>query len=74
MTGLRALRDFAETHPDAASPLDDWYKTVTRLRWNSIFNIGGNKYRLAVFIKYQPGRVYIRHVMTHQEYERRFGR
>lgn len=36
----------------------------------TIFNIGGNKYRLAVCINYRTGRVYIRHVMTHQEYSK----
>ena len=36
----------------------------------TIFNISGNKYRLATFINYRTGRVYIRHVMTHQEYSR----
>jgi len=36
----------------------------------TIFNIGGNKYRLATYIDYRPAKVYIRHVMTHEEYGR----
>jgi mRNA interferase HigB len=36
----------------------------------TIFNIGGNKYRLATYIKYRSRRVYIRSVMTHEEYSR----
>ena len=32
------------------------------------FNIAGNKYRLATYINYRTGRVYIRHAMTHEEY------
>jgi mRNA interferase HigB len=36
----------------------------------TIFNIGGNKYRLATYINYRSGRVYIRRVMTHEEYSR----
>ncbi len=36
----------------------------------TIFNIGGNKYRLATYIDYRTGRGYIRHVMTHEEYSR----
>ena len=36
----------------------------------TVFNIGGNKYRLAVPINYRTGRVYIRHVMTHEEYSK----
>jgi mRNA interferase HigB len=84
----RALRDFANEHKDAETPLDDWYRTVKRAIWNSIidvrktyphadavadftvFNIGGNKYRLATYIKYRSRRVYIRYVMTHEEYSR----
>ena len=36
----------------------------------TVFNIGGNKYRLAVYIKYPSRRIYIRYVMTHEEYSR----
>ena len=36
----------------------------------TVFNIGGNKYRLATYINYRTGKVYIRHVMTHEEYSR----
>jgi len=35
-----------------------------------IFNIGGNKYRLAASIHFNRGKVYVRHVLTHQEYSR----
>ena len=34
----------------------------------TIFNIGGNDFRLVTFISYAAQRVYIRHVMTHAEY------
>ncbi len=37
----------------------------------AIFNISGNKYRLATYINYRTGKVYIRHVMTHEEYRRK---
>ena len=37
----------------------------------TVFNIGGNKYRLATYINYRKGKVYIRHVMTHAEYSRK---
>jgi len=36
----------------------------------TVFNIGGNKYRLATYINYRTGKVYIRHVMTHEEYSK----
>ena len=38
----------------------------------TVFDIGGNKYRLMVDMRYDLGlgRVYIRHVLTHEEYDR----
>jgi len=36
-----------------------------------VFNIGGNKYRLVADRRYDLGRVYIRHVLTHEEDDRR---
>ena len=35
-----------------------------------IFNIGGNKYRLVAQVDYKLQTVLIRHVLTHQEYDR----
>ena len=34
-----------------------------------VFNIGGNKYRLVTSIHFNRGKVYIRHVLTHEEYD-----
>ncbi len=36
----------------------------------TIFNIGGNKYRLIASIHYNRCKVYIRAVLTHDEYDR----
>ncbi|NKE72409.1 type II toxin-antitoxin system HigB family toxin [Candidatus Manganitrophus noduliformans] len=36
----------------------------------TVFNIGGNKYRLIAAIHYNRKKVYIRHVLTHPEYDR----
>jgi mRNA interferase HigB len=35
-----------------------------------VFNIRGNRYRLIARFLYEKGRVYIRHVLTHVEYDR----
>lgn len=37
----------------------------------TVYNIGGNKYRLVVDMRYDLGRIYVRHVLTHEEYDRR---
>lgn len=36
----------------------------------TVFNVGGNKYRLIAAIHYNRKKVYIRHVLTHAEYDR----
>ena len=38
-------------------------------KW-SIFNIKGNQYRLIAEINYTFGRIYVRHVLSHAEYDR----
>jgi mRNA interferase HigB len=35
----------------------------------TVFNIKGNHYRLIAEINYVFGRIYIRHVLTHAEYD-----
>ena len=35
-----------------------------------VFNIGENKYRLIAAIHFNRGKVYIRHVLTHHDYDR----
>lgn len=36
----------------------------------TVFNIGGNKYRLVAAIHYNRRKVYIRAVLTHADYDR----
>lgn len=36
----------------------------------TVFDIGGNKYRLITFILYKTGKIYIRDVLTHAEYDK----
>ena len=38
-------------------------------KW-TVFNIKGNQYRLIAETNYMHGRIYIRHVLTHTEYDR----
>ena len=34
-----------------------------------VFNIAGNKYRLITSIHFNRAKVYVRHVLTHREYD-----
>lgn len=36
----------------------------------TVFNIGGNKYRLIAAIHFNRHKVYIRHILTHAEYDK----
>jgi mRNA interferase HigB len=46
------------------------FPTADRVGDLIVFNISGNKYRLIASIHFNRGKVYIRHVLTHREYER----
>lgn len=35
----------------------------------TVFNVGGNKYRLITYINFRIQRIYILHVLTHKEYD-----
>ena len=36
----------------------------------TIFDVGGNRFRVIAHVKYKGQRAYIRHVFTHAEYDR----
>lgn len=36
----------------------------------TVFNIGGNKYRLIAAIHFNRQKVFVRHILTHEEYDR----
>ena len=45
------------------------FNTAAQYKKFTIFNIGGNKYRLIAVIHYNTGKLYVRHVMTHKKYD-----
>ena len=55
----RSLADVRQTL-SSADGVDKW----------TVFNIKGNQYRLITEINYQFGRIYIRHILTHAEYDK----
>lgn len=89
----KRLLAFAERQPDAARPLEQWYRTEKRARWGNlqetrrvfphadlvtvasgnvvtVFNIGGNKYRLIAAMHYRTQRAYVLAVLTHADYDK----
>ena len=59
----RDITDVRKVYPHADA-VEAGERTAT------IFNIGGNKYRLIVVIHYNRRKVYVRHVLTHAVYAR----
>ena len=57
-TDFRDFNDLRTTFPSA-----DWVEGLI------VFNIGGNKYRLIAAVHFNRKRVYVRHVLTHEEYD-----
>jgi mRNA interferase HigB len=45
------------------------FSSADRVGGLVVFNVGGNKYRVVAHIDYKVARVYIRHVLTHKEYD-----
>lgn len=84
----KALRAFAQRHPDSESALDAWFRIIRTNQFANlvdlrrvfphadlvgtlvVFNIGGNKYRLIAAIHFNRQKLYIRHVLTPEEYNR----
>lgn len=58
-TNFESFSDLRKTFPSADQ--------VGRL---TVFNIGGNKYRLITFTVYEKKRIYIREILTHKEYNK----
>ena len=50
--------------------LRDTFPTVDKVGELIVFNISGNNYRLIASIHFNRGKVYIRHVLTHPEYNK----
>jgi mRNA interferase HigB len=46
------------------------YRSASILKSSRVvFNIAGNKYRLVAYIRYDLGRIYVRFVGTHEQYD-----
>ncbi len=46
------------------------FNTVDKVDELAVFNIGGNKYRLIAYIRFEKQIVYIKAVLTHCDYDK----
>ena len=61
LTSLALWQNFAEVRQT--------FRSADQVGKFTVFNIGGNKYRLITFINYTTKKVFIRHILTHEEYD-----
>lgn len=52
------------------SELREHFRSADYVDGFVVFNISGNKYRLIAAIHFNRQKVFIRHILTHQEYDR----
>jgi mRNA interferase HigB len=52
------------------SQMKDTFNSVEKVDDLYVFDIGGNKLRLIASIHFNRQKLYIRHVLTHQEYDK----
>ena len=58
------------THYENFAELRKTFPSADRVGNKIVFNIGGNKYRLIAVIHFNRHKVYVRHVLTHQDYDK----
>ncbi len=55
---------------DSFAHLRQVFPAADQVANKTVFNIGGNKYRLVAAIHYNRQKVYIRAILTHVEYDK----
>lgn len=58
------------SHISNFAELREIFPSADKVDHLTVFNIGGNKIRLIAAIHYNTQCLYIRHVLTHQEYDK----
>jgi mRNA interferase HigB len=58
------------SEPNHFSDLKRLFPAVDKVGKYHVFDIGGNKIRLIAIVKFQGKKVYIRHILSHQEYDK----
>ena len=55
---------------ESFAELRNTFNSVDKVGKFTIFNVGGNHYRIIAVLHYNRQKLYIRHVMTHAEYDK----
>lgn len=66
----RWFKSMQASHFRSMNEIRATFPTADKVGELIVFNIGGNKYRLIASLHFNRGKVYIRHVLTHREYDR----
>ncbi|MCB0035279.1 MAG: type II toxin-antitoxin system HigB family toxin [Anaerolineales bacterium] len=67
---LRWYQIVRETNFESFQDLRKTFPSADLVGQLVVFNIGGNNYRLIASIHFNRHKLYIRHVLTHTEYDR----
>jgi mRNA interferase HigB len=67
---LRWYKIVVHSEFDSFDSLRRTFPSADKVKDLVVFNIGGNKHRLIASIHFNRGKVYIRHMLTHREYDR----
>jgi mRNA interferase HigB len=68
---LQAWRQLMEARSYASfAELRQCFSSIDKVGDLHVFDIGGNKYRLVVFLHFVQQIAYVKHVLTHAEYDR----
>jgi mRNA interferase HigB len=72
--GVGMLRKFQQKQSQSRPCLNHWIQVVEKAQWSNppyvVFDLCGNKYRLAALVDFETGIVQVEDIMTHPEYDR----
>ena len=67
---LKWYRIVSQTDFSSFAAVRSVFRAADRVGRLAVFDIGGNKFRIIAAIHYNRHRIYIRHVLTHAEYDK----
>lgn len=91
VTSRRPFSEAATRHPNQRRAIEDLYRALRRLNFDSpdemrrvfpsldnfryrdrwwALDVGGNHLRVIAFIQFTQHRIYVKHIVTHAEYDR----